>query len=305
LKKYFITFGNGQFTKQRDRVALEAMETKWFDEIIVESPETIKDFINLHDQFFKNNNRGFGYWLWKPYIIFRQLNKMSAGDCLFYTDAGASILPHRENRFNEYVEMLKQSNTPILAFSGNVYYERQFQKMQTLKRFDLHNDDSFLKSPQIESGVIAFKKSEYTMDVVKKWLDVVVENNYIYVNDTISDEHEEFIDNRHDQSILSILCKLNSAHMLVEDAYGEGPFFSSRQTDNGLRDYAPDWWRMELDYLGLKKHPWIYDWLGNKKASWWKSESDYDEDKHITEHDYCEYRRIEWSLGHSRKKFRI
>jgi hypothetical protein len=31
LKKYFITFGNGQFTKQRDRVALEAMETKGYD----------------------------------------------------------------------------------------------------------------------------------------------------------------------------------------------------------------------------------------------------------------------------------
>ena len=32
--------------------------------------------------------RGAGFWLWKPWLVLRQLQKMAEGELLLYTDAG-------------------------------------------------------------------------------------------------------------------------------------------------------------------------------------------------------------------------
>ena len=71
-KTYFISFGNGLFQNQLKRITKEAIDTGWFDEVISETPETIKDFIDSHKELFAHP-RGLGFWVWKPYIIKRQL----------------------------------------------------------------------------------------------------------------------------------------------------------------------------------------------------------------------------------------
>ena len=57
----------------------------WFDNIFIESPETISDFIDKYHNIFKHQ-RGFGYWLWKPYIILRKLEELNDNDILVYID---------------------------------------------------------------------------------------------------------------------------------------------------------------------------------------------------------------------------
>jgi hypothetical protein len=39
-----------------------------------------------------NQNRGGGYWLWKPYIIVHMLEQLEEGDYLMYTDAGTELV---------------------------------------------------------------------------------------------------------------------------------------------------------------------------------------------------------------------
>jgi hypothetical protein len=36
--------------------------------------------------------RGAGYWLWKPYIIYRELYGARDGDIIIYTDAGVNVV---------------------------------------------------------------------------------------------------------------------------------------------------------------------------------------------------------------------
>lgn len=77
----FLTFGshNGcihaNYIDAAVRLANQVKELKLFDEIIVYTGNNLKEdteFWNKHSEFILNNRRGFGYWLWKPYIIKKQ-----------------------------------------------------------------------------------------------------------------------------------------------------------------------------------------------------------------------------------------
>lgn len=262
MKKHLISFGDDILYKyQKLRLRKEAESTNWFDDIIIHSPDTIKEFLDEHKNFV-NNSRGWGYWIWKPYIILNQLSKIDEGDFLFYIDSGGSILNHKEDRLAEYLNILNSSDKPVITFccQGDPpwYQEKKLQKMRVLKRFNLDNNEEFLNSGQIEAGVFICKKSEFTINFVKEWLELVIENNYNLVNDEDDlEQSSEFLAHRHDQSVLSILSKLKNVTMLnLSECYGVGPFFSSRITDNGARENAPDSFRKEPDYDAHKHHTW-------------------------------------------------
>lgn len=259
---YLISFGDDYFNYKKQILKKQAESTGWFDDVIIHSPETLQEFFNQHKDFV-TNSRGYGYWIWKPYIILNLLEKINDGDNVFYIDSGGCILEHRNKRFEEYLELLNINS--IIAFCdggscGNPpdYKEKYFQKMRVLKRFGLENNEDFLNSGQVEGGVFICKKTSDSINFVKEWLNLVVEDNYSLVNDDDNFEQlDEFMGHRHDQSILSILCKKRNANMLgLFETYGMGPFFSSRMSDNGLRMFAPDGFRKQPDYNNTKHLNW-------------------------------------------------
>jgi hypothetical protein len=263
--KYFITFGNNEFSQQTLRLKKEAEQTLWFDKVIIENENTISNFYETHKNFITNNNRGFGYWIWKPYIIYKLLDSIPFDSYVFYTDAGASIVSHKYNRLLEYIQLLDYSTTPIITFSTQ-YEEFKFQKRKTLDYFgsigySLVYDNSFLSSYQVESGILICKKTHFVLDFIKQWLDLCLVDNYSLVTDSKDNEPDCFIEHRHDQSILSILCKIYNTHIICcNEAYGDGPFFSSRFTDHLPRKYAPDLFRMDIRYNTNKHLTWD-EWL--------------------------------------------
>ena len=57
-------------------------------------PEDLTDEIN---NYAKLNKKGYGYWIWKPYIIKEALSKIKEGEILLYVD-GRSGLKKRANQ---------------------------------------------------------------------------------------------------------------------------------------------------------------------------------------------------------------
>ena len=296
-KSYFISFANELFSNQLNRLTDEAKETGWFDKVIGETPETIKDIIDKHPKAFLHK-RGFGYWLWKPYILLNQLSKIDEGDDLFYTDAGSRILPHRHDRFLVYKDILGEQ--PIWT-SGTQHILKAFTKMSLLKRFNAHNNNSILNAFSIESGFLAIRKCNESMEFLEEWLSICMEDDYKYITDELYEEQlSEFIDHRHDQSVLDLLIKTKDYLWFDEDCYGVGPFFHSRMTDEGPRKYAPDWWRTEPDY-DRNKHFLVGDYLQSKKDSnWWKKQKDYNPD---TMHNMWDYLNHMYSIYANGSRF--
>lgn len=270
-RKYLLFFGDDTlFKHQKQRLKKQAEDTGWFDDIIIETPESIQDFVEEHKNLF-SNSRGFGYWLWKPHIILKTLDKLNDNDLLFYIDAGSTIVPHKGNMFNEYVDLLSSSGNPVITFKIP-YEERKFHKMEVLKRFKLDGvtldkQEDFLNSHSVEGGIFMCRKSSYALEFVREWLDLMIENDYnLTVDESIySQQIDGYVGHRHDQSILSILSKLRNVHHMESHAYGYGPFFSSRITDEGQRDKAPDMFRIEDDYI-FQKYPTWNDYLSDPEV---------------------------------------
>jgi hypothetical protein len=94
--KYFITFGAGNknFHEAVDRLANQVNKLNLFDKIIPYTEDYLKNdnyFWEKHSFFIENNSRGYGYWLWKPYIIKKTMEEMKDGDILLYLDCGCEI----------------------------------------------------------------------------------------------------------------------------------------------------------------------------------------------------------------------
>ena len=62
---------------------------------------------------FAPNQRGYGFWLWKPFIIFETLKKLNDGDICLYCDAGNSIVSDPSPLFTSCKE-----NGGILLFEN-------------------------------------------------------------------------------------------------------------------------------------------------------------------------------------------
>mgnify|MGYP003345786711 CR=1 FL=1 len=83
-----------------------------------------------------------------------------------------------------------------------------------LNHFNLNFDSPIVKSPQIWAGTFFIKKNNRTINFIKNWARTF--NNINLVDNTPSflPEHKDFIGSRWDQSIFSILCKLENAFSL-------------------------------------------------------------------------------------------
>ena len=247
-KLNLIFFGNELFKNQKERLKNEALQTNWFDNIYIESPETISDFINKYPNIFRHK-KGFGYWLWKPYIILRKLEALNDNDILVYLDCGSSIINNEEEK-NRYLDILK--NKSIITFANTDHIERRFQKKKVLKYFNLEKDDEFLNSHHIEGGCIIIKNNKDSREFIENWLYFVIYDNHSLLNDIIDGENEDFFEHRHDQSLLSILSKKSKKSDIVcilseNNLYQDNNcFFSSRLTDNGPRKYSK---KMKLNIL--------------------------------------------------------
>ena len=93
MSKILITFaaGSQKYIDAANRLISQAISTNIFDKTILYTAEDLQsdtEFWFKHGIFIENNPRGYGYWLWKPYLIKKTMLKMKHGDVLLYLDCG-------------------------------------------------------------------------------------------------------------------------------------------------------------------------------------------------------------------------
>ena len=94
--KRFITFGAGgqRYIDAGNRLLNQSNNVELFDKTTLFTEDDLKsdvDFWSQHSNFIEHNRRGYGYWLWKPYIIKKTMEEMKDGDILLYLDCGCEI----------------------------------------------------------------------------------------------------------------------------------------------------------------------------------------------------------------------
>ena len=209
-KIWMMTFGGGgqQFYDAVDRCAAEMAQINVCDEIVKFTDADLKndpDFWDKHHAFIENNKRGYGYWLWKPYLILKTLERMNENDILIHLDAGCEIV----NNSDSTQKILEMSND---CYENNILYtspghnEKSYTKMDLFEYLDLKNED-VMNSNEYQATLIIIKKTEKMMDFVADWYNISCNYHLIDDSESILKNDPSFVDHRHTQSTFSLLMK--------------------------------------------------------------------------------------------------
>lgn len=206
---HLITYGNFRYEESKKRLCSEAEETGWFDSITSYGPEDLDNNFKISFENILNQDRGGGYWIWKPYLIKKQLEKINDNDVLIYLDSGCSINKNGKKRLDEYIEILKNGDYGCISFQMNHLLEKTWTTKEIFKQFNVEEDGEIANAGQIVSGIQIIIKNPKSIKLVNTWNETLYENPLLFT-DHYRDQHSYFIENRHDQSVFSVIRKINS-----------------------------------------------------------------------------------------------
>jgi hypothetical protein len=174
--------------------------------------------------------RGAGYWLWKPFLIQSALKKIKEGDVLIYSDAAAKIT---RNIWDILQQVTDTDGFGIFHTSGVT--NREYIKRDCFVYLNCDNE-SYWNAPMTFAGFIMFKKNKSTISFVDEWLYLCCLPHLITDNPNIlqTPNLPEFLDHRHDQSLLTLLAlKWNIKYY----------FDPSQYRDKSAYEYGSPWFR--------------------------------------------------------------
>lgn len=205
MKIYLVNFATPNFYKAQKKLNKSALRFG-VDQCISYNQRILKK-----TEFYKKNKkildqeRGAGYWLWKPFIILETLRAAEDGDIVIYSDSGAEII----SPLDPLIDLCRQKGG-ILLFNVHTPKGKHTNIMWTKRDcFVLMDADEprFHNAEQINGTPQLYQKSLRSMAFLKEWLNYCTDERIL--TDTQNrcglDNYTELKDHRHDQSVLSIL----------------------------------------------------------------------------------------------------
>lgn len=216
-KKYFVTFGSKNFKLQRKHIVNLVKNSGFYDEAIEMGPEDLTlDFKSKFSEILKIK-RGYGFWIWKVDVLNQLLSEIKFGDSITYSSAGSSFNPLGLERLNYYFELLESSKSGNLRFRLPEFKEYEWTSKQIFEYFKVDRNSTIANSDQFSANTLFMKKNQVSLDIVNGFLDIISHDPKIITLEYDSiDQISSFKENRSDQSILSVLSKLNGVETILD-----------------------------------------------------------------------------------------
>lgn len=220
LRMHFLSFGHGNgFSKAVTRACNEARSTGLFKEVhrYDEVPKEVLKSGRWNGHLQKK--RGYGYWFWKPALTQWLLKeKVKDGEILVYADAGCTVRKGTQ-MWDELVGILEQG-WDILGFRLE-HWEYKFTKGDIFAKFGVNFDTlGYGACRQVCATYFMMRNSERTRRFVDLWVDLVSDIKLLADGKSKAPNHKEFKDNRHDQSLWSMMLKANQPQWSLPNGTG-------------------------------------------------------------------------------------
>ena len=213
FKIYLTSFYSTDLLISSYRFIEQAKKMNIFDDIFLYNEYTLPydEMFYLKCKDKLKPSRGFGYWCWKPFIILKTLEKIENDSILIYLDTGCHLNVEGIERFYEYLDLVIKNDSLCFGYENDYFLERKWTKYDLLKYFNVINDENVINTPQRASGIIFLKNNKKNMEIINKWQQVYYDD-FSLIDDSPSKtkNFEDFNENRHDQSVFSILSKINN-----------------------------------------------------------------------------------------------
>lgn len=205
MKTVFITFGAGtkEYEDAAERIIQQAARLQIFDDIIKYTEQDLqndKEFWSKHGDFIGNNKRGYGYWIWKPYIVKRTMDTLADDDILMYLDCGCELDIRKKKKIIDCIQNT-QHHDMVATINGFI---RDWTKMDTLIHFQA-NKPPYINSPMLQAGACVYKINRKIKEFANEWYETACIHHLLDDSDSVNRNLPTFRENRHDQSIFSLL----------------------------------------------------------------------------------------------------
>ena len=169
-------------------------------------------FTKRHARAF-NEQRGAGYWIWKPKIIQQALELINDDEILLYLDSGINLLKSPE----DLIRGLESHN--IILWNGLGKNKELIRWCHPSVFAKISRAETTKHNPILMAGAIIIRKNHRSVELIAKWMELC-ENEEFLFPDLIEPEvsSDSYIWHRHDSSLLSILAHLNSEDFLIKDS---------------------------------------------------------------------------------------
>ena len=199
-----ISYGNERYSRQLEFNGRSALEIAKVDKFYGYTPKDIDPEFREKNKYILDKLRGNGYWLWKPYFLYKTLTeKLNYGDYLIYSDAAILYVDSAE----KIVDFLNKKNLDMYTHRLP-HLERKFTKRDA---FILLGVDTpfYAETGQFNAAFQIYRKTTFTEYFLKEYLYYAQDKRIITddSNEMGEENYPEFKDHRHDQSILSLLIK--------------------------------------------------------------------------------------------------
>lgn len=237
---HLITFaaGNSNIKKAAHRLIKQSktffeIETR---KIFTEEDLEDHDYINLFNEKIRKNNKGFGLWSWKPFLISKYFKKINDDDILIYLDAGFEINSKGHTRFKEYIEQVN--------IKGNLFFEIDHKYINWTKKNNLFELENFKNKNLILAGCLILKKNKANENILDEWLKICSHNQgeLLCDPDNKLSQNPEFIEHRHDLSALSLVLYKNKHNKIKDETWNQYwfklrnmPFLAMRSRDENTQ----------------------------------------------------------------------
>lgn len=165
-----------------------------------------KEWLKTTDFYFENKKildleRLCGYAIWKPYIILEMFKNINYGDIVVYMDCGDVPLTAD---LNKEIKNYMQKHDQCFIVTNN--FNRSYTKRDCFVLMNC-DEEKFWNAIQLEDGFLAFKKTDFNISFVEEWLEFCKDERIVtdLSNTQNKPNFHDFIDHRHDQSIISLL----------------------------------------------------------------------------------------------------
>ena len=231
MSVHLITYGSNKFVNSKKRMMVMGMKCGWFNSVKTYGPNDLTgEFKSKYSDILKLK-RGGGYWIWKYDIIKQRLDEIKDGDYLVYLDAGCTINRNGHNRFKEYLDILKNNKYGIISFIMNQHIEREWTTKELFNYFKIDLNDKIATSGQILGGILIMKKCPHTYKIIEECYKVIEKDKYLITDRYNFNQMNYFNENRHDQSIFSVIRKIFGSVIIKDETdkkYTNRPFWATR-----------------------------------------------------------------------------
>jgi hypothetical protein len=218
---HLITFGQGKYVEGVDILTQKASALNIFTSIL--ASKDVTEFCNDDVvEFCERNPRGYGYWLWKPRFIQKQMQEIADNEFILYADAGCRLGVF--NNISHVIGKMVSNNKlfcvhPYIQRNPDVNREHAWTKADLVNYLKVEN--TLMDTPQLQAGRILIRVTPESRAIIDRWVNIMSIKNAHLFNDEKSKEpnHPLFVEHRHDQSILSLLIKQENAN-LQQALYG-------------------------------------------------------------------------------------